>query len=268
MNSKSINLGSNSFDIPWNYISLLSLTTILIVPWWVTDGFNTGKFITLVIFALFFVSKLGFREIKLKLKVIDKRVILLILIFPVNLIVVFAFNEANKLQQLYGEFGRRTGLLTHLAYFILFIYHVFRGEDSLRRIVIKTLASLGFISALYSILQPSGFFQISDLQSKNLSPYSFFGNSNFHSGFLGLASITVLPQILRKNRWKKFLSALLLYAFLLYAISYSGSEQGFIISFSGVIVYLNGILLNKYKNTCCIFCEFFFGFYLYTRPNW
>ena len=111
MNSKSINLGSNSFDIPWNYISLLSLTTILIVPWWVTDGFNTGKFITLVIFALFFVSKLGFREIKLKLKVIDKRVILLILIFPVNLIVVFAFNEANKLQQLYGEFGRRTGLL-------------------------------------------------------------------------------------------------------------------------------------------------------------
>jgi len=262
MKSKSNNLGSNSFVIPWNYILLLSLTSILIVPWWVTDGFNTGKLIALVIFALFFVSKLGYREIKLKLKVIDKRVILLILIFPINLILVFAFSEANKLQQLYGEFGRRTGLLTYLAFFILFIYHLFRGEDSLRKIVIKTLTSLGFISALYSILQPSGFFQINDLQSKNLSPYSFFGNSNFHSGFLGLASITVLPQIMKKTHWKKFLSALLLYAFLLYAISYSDSEQGFIIGFSGVIIYLNGILLNKYKNYYSILIAFFVNFSL------
>jgi len=263
MNSKKNNkVFNNSFIFSWQYIFLLSLTTILIVPWWVTDGFNTGKFIMLVIFALIFVLRLRYKEIKFKLKFIDIKIIILTLLFPINLIVVFALSEADKLQQFYGEFGRRTGLLTYLAYFILFIYHLFRGEDSLRKIVIHTLTSLGLISALYSILQPSGFFEISDLQSKNLSPYSFFGNSNFHSGFLGLASITLLPKMLKKTRWKKFIPVLLLYVFLLFAISYSDSQQGFIIGFSGVIVYLNCILLNKYKNYYSILFAFFVNFSL------
>jgi hypothetical protein len=120
----------NLFD--YYYFIGLFLATTIIVPWWTTDGFNVGKFALLVIFSFNLFFNLKLKEFFLRIKQHNPKLMLLLLIFPINLIIVFILNESNKLQQFYGEFGRRTGLLTYLAFFMLFISILARNSLKFR----------------------------------------------------------------------------------------------------------------------------------------
>ena len=250
----------NLFD--YYYFIGLFLATTIIVPWWTTDGFNVGKFALLVIFSFNLFFNLKLKEFFLRIKQHNPKLMLLLLIFPINLIIVFILNESNKLQQFYGEFGRRTGLLTYLAFFMLFISILARNSLKFRKLNILTLGVIGVFSAIYSFLQPTGLFQISELNSRNLSPYSFFGNSNFHSAFLGLASLTSLTLIIRKKDPIRQISGIALLSFFLIAIAYSESQQGFIVSFSGFVTYVSIVFLKNHMEIKFILLIFIINVFL------
>ena len=161
------------------------------------------------------------------------------LLFPLNLILVVVINEANKFQQIFGDFGKRTGLLTYLACFVLFLYCARLGDKDSRKLLAITMVFLGVTSALYSLLQPFGIFKIDELSSKNMTPYSFFGNINFSSAFVGFATIFLIP-LYKKDTPKRIsrnLQVLLIFLLLIFSIYKTNSQQGLIISFSGYAIF-------------------------------
>jgi O-antigen ligase len=216
-----------------------------ISPWWTTDGFNVPKFIVLIIFACTLILQFNFVDLINKFN--SNKSLILTLLFPLNLILVVIINEANKIQQIFGDFGKRTGLLTYLACFVLFLYCAqLRDKDS-RKLLAITMVFLGVISALYSLLQPFGIFQIDELGSKNMTPYSFFGNTNFSSAFAGFTTIFLIP--LYKKSTPKSISRnfqlVLIFLLLIFSIYKTNSQQGLIISFSGYAIFFLIRILKK-----------------------
>ena len=217
----------------------IGISTIVfsISPWWTTDGFNVPKFIILIVFACTLILQFNFRDLVNKFNA--NKSLILTLIFPLNLILVVVINEVNKIQQIYGDFGKRTGLLTYLACFVLFLYCAQLGDRGSRNLLAITMVFLGVISAIYSLLQPFGIFKIDELGSKNMTPYSFFGNTNFSSAFAGFAAIFLIPlfkQGSSKRTFRNF-QLLLIFVLLIFSIYKTNSQQGLIISFSGYAIF-------------------------------
>ena len=208
-----------------------------ISPWWTTDGFNVPKFIFLIVFACTLILQFNFGDLVNKFN--SNKSLILTLLFPLNLILVVVINEANKFQQIFGDFGKRTGLLTYLACFVLFLYCAQLGDNDSRKLLAITMVFLGVISALYSLLQPFGIFKIDELGSKNMTPYSFFGNTNFSSAFAGFATIFLIP-LYKKDTPKRIswnFQVPLIFLLLIFSIYKTNSQQGLIISFSGYAIF-------------------------------
>lgn len=208
-----------------------------ISPWWTTDGFNVPKFIILMVFACTLILQFNFRDLVHKFNA--NKSLFLTLIFPLNLILVVVIHEVNKIQQIYGDFGKRTGLLTYLACFVLFLYCAQLGNRDSRNLLAITMVFLGVISAIYSLLQPFGIFKIDELGSKNMAPHSFFGNTNFSSAFAGFAAIFLIPLYKQGSSKKTFrnFQLLLIFVLLIFSIYKTNSQQGLIISFSGYAIF-------------------------------
>jgi O-antigen ligase len=235
------------------FIFGISLTTIAITPWWTSDGFNTPKLFFLVFTALAVIPTLFQNQILFK-NLLQNRTLVLILLFPLNLIIVFILNNANKVQQFYGELGRKTGFLTYFCCYLIFFFVLVRNNQKFSHAVLKTFLYLGTISATYGLLQPYGIFKINGLSSKNMAPFSFFGNVDFNSGFLGLVSIVLLAKFIydsNTNLLKSITFTLLIYVYV--AIYLTKAQQGFLISFSGAIalfmVYIYYHFRSKFKFT-------------------
>ena len=214
----------------------LSLVTIAISPWWTSDGFNIPKllFITLVAFAI--VPRVLNKNL-LSTRLMRKMDLILISLFPVNLLIVLIFNDTDWIQQFYGEFGRRTGFITYISCFLIFLYSISISSKYFISKVVKVFVYLGISSATYAILQMSGLVEISALSSRNKIPYSVFGNIDFNSGFLGLTSIVIFGYILFNFniKSKKFYVGLFSLIYIYGTIYLTQSQQGFVVGFTGVI---------------------------------
>ena len=211
-------------------------TTIAISPWWTSDGFNVPKLFFLVLTASIVIPSIFKNQILFR-NLVRNRTLVITLFFPLNLIIVFILNNANKVQQLYGELGRRTGLLTFFCCYLIFLFALLRNNQRFTHAVLKTFLYLGAISATYGLLQPYGIFKINGLSSKNMTPYSFFGNVDFNSGFLGLVSIVLLSKFIYDSNTILLKSAtitLLIYIYV--SIYFTNAQQGFVVGFSGAIV--------------------------------
>lgn len=233
----------------WIFFTGIFLVTSATSVWWTSDGFNIPKLFFLVLVAFTIIPnilKSGILTHDLK----NRKGLVLTFLFPVNLLVVFLFNDANKIQQFYGEFGRRTGLVTYISCFIIFIFTMYKSSKSFIYSTLKVFACLGILSATYGLIQPFGIIKIENLASKNMTPYSFFGNIDFNSGFLGLVSILFVSYLFFgvKRKSKSFYFALLLLVYIYTAIYMTHSQQGFVVSFAGVVVLVL-IYFYKFNNT-------------------
>jgi len=176
---------------------------------------------------------------------------------------ILILNDANKALQFYGEVGRRTGFLTYLSCYLIFIYTAISKIKSLTRSTLNLFLLLGLVSSLYSILQPLGFLRIYQLESENTKPYSFFGNINFSSGFLGLVSILVISRLLfhSPNFSSKVFNLLILFLFQ-FSIFQMNSQQGFILSFAGFIFLILIQIYKKGKNLRLFLVSSFIALFL------
>ena len=227
------------------FLNGIIFTTLLITPTLTVDGFNLGKFVVLFFLAAYVLPLIPKNVWTFENFFRKRSYSILIFAFPINLIVVFAFNDANKVQQLYGDFGRRTGFITYLSCFIVFLF-VYSYYKNLSLLVIKTLAGIGILSAIYTLLQPTGIFRIDSLQSKNMTPYGFFGNSNFNSAILGISSIALLYFLISNKKVKILLIGVL---FLIqFSIYRTNSQQGFVVFSAGLLIFLSILLIQKSKN--------------------
>ncbi len=126
----------------------LVAVTLLVTPLWSLDPINPIKMLAVSAFGF-----MGLGVLLANLKVLQlgpfKVPLILIFSFMVWQLVVFVISGGEKLQQLFGTTGRNTGLITYLAFSILFFVAmatsslVFLGRF-LMAVLVVGVASLGY----------------------------------------------------------------------------------------------------------------------------
>ena len=161
------------------------------------------------------------------------------------MLISMLLSDAPLSQQLFGTYGRNTGLLTYSAFVILFIGVSLASGSSIQNPFLISFGIAIGVNAIY------GIFQALDKDPFNWSnPYApvigTLGNPNFVSAFLGMGIALTLAYLFAKNVDIKYRILCVLYiAIALYDILKSDAQQGLIVSL--LSAGLVGYFLIKYK---------------------
>ena len=221
----------------------LIVATMVVTPLWSLDPINPIKMLAVSAFAFMGLGVLLANLSSLKLA---RYTLPLIVIagFVFWQLIVFVVSGGEKLQQLFGSTGRNTGLITYLAFSILFVVSMVTSNKMfLGRFLIAGLA-VGVASLAYGVIQAFG-----GDPFNWVNPYSpvfgFLGNPNFQSSLLGILGSIVFAQLLSGTVKIQTKGAYLVYLLLtLYVIKETDSQQGFIVLIIGSGIAL-GIYVNK-----------------------
>lgn len=222
-------------------------TTVFLMTGAVTDPVNATKLaaagglgIALLALALFFNSRP---------LVLENRLFLL-----TSLVFVFAgisavLNSSSPTSQnIYGSFGRNTGLIAYLVLLAMAVAALtFRDSLSFKRLVYG-LQIAGVINVLYC----GWVLAFGDFVSWN-NPYGnilgFFGNPNFISSFLGIFIATVVAQIAApKISWKLRLSGVAICALAFYEIVDSNSIQGIVVTAGALTIVGFFVIRSRFES--------------------
>ena len=151
-------------------------------------------------------------------------------------------------QQLFGTYGRNTGLLNYFALGTLFIAAaVATGKSAVKPFLFGTSAAL-LVNIVYGLIQAIGNDPI-----KWANPYApvigTFGNPNFVSAFMGMGVAFALSYLVAKGSDIKIrvLSALY-FVIALFDIAKSDAQQGIIVSLLSVGLVGYFLLKAKFPN--------------------
>jgi O-antigen ligase len=222
----------------------LVAVTLLVTPLWALDPINPIKM--LAVSAVGFMG-LGVLLANQKALQLGRFNVPLILIsaFMVWQLVVLVVSGSEKLQQLFGTTGRNTGLITYLAFSILFVVALAASTSRLfNRFLLASLV-VGVASLGYGVVQALG-----GDPFNWVNPYSpvfgFLGNPNFQSSLLGILGSIVFTQLLSGSVKIQIKGAHLVYLLVtLYVIKETDSQQGFLVLLIGSAVSLGVFVYGK-----------------------
>ncbi len=218
--------------------------TLVVTPWLSLDPINLPKFLILGVCGF---AAIGNLSPYLK-KMINSEARLLaysILLFLLSLMVVFFFSGSGTWSQVYGAYGRNTGLLAYVGLALMLISVVFVSNLSFSKKLIWILIITGIANAVYGFIQWSG----NDPVNWN-NPYDpivgTLGNPNFVSAHLGIAGLASLALAVENSRSLVFRLILLLNVGLsLFVISQSSSSQGVLVFALGATLIFYFRFLNS-----------------------
>ena len=175
-------------------ISTPTLTTLAISPFSSYDPINLPKMFVLVTGASILAAPL---MVELRsLFTLNSLFLFMTFAFVATLLIAFFRNPTPFSQQLWGIWGRSTGLLTYIAFIIVLLSTIlfsFRSEEDILRRIFERLSY--FITG-YTLIQAGDLDPINWTQK---SMVATLGNINFMSSFLGLASISFFSRILMEK---------------------------------------------------------------------
>lgn len=198
--------------------------TLAIFPFTNFDPISLPKMAIIVVggvaavFILFSYSKELFE--------LHKSLILLSGLFAVALLLTFLFSDAPLKQQLWGMFGRNTGLLAYLSLlFILLASCV--GASMNFDFPMRLSLSVLFVSCVETIYCLIQIAKKDPIRWSEMQPFGTLGNVNFLSAFLGLSSVIILSMLVSKSL-QVFQRIMLLVILItqLFIILKTGSIQG------------------------------------------
>ena len=223
----------------WALISV----TLAITPLWSLDPINPIKM--LVVSALGFIG-LGILLANHKALLLGRFGVPLILIsgFMIWQLVVFMISGGERLQQLFGTNGRNTGLITYLAFSILFVVAMAASNAVfLNRFLFASLV-VGVASLVYGLIQAAGADPF-DWVNPYSPVFGFLGNPNFQSSLLGILGSVVFTQLLSSAVKLQLKGAYLAYLLVtLLVIKETDSQQGYLVLLIGSVVSL-GVFVNQ-----------------------
>jgi O-antigen ligase len=223
----------------WALVSV----TLLVTPLWSLDPINPIKMLALT--AIGFMS-LGVLLLNQKALKLGRYKLPLILIsgFIAWQLVVFLVSGGEKLQQLFGTTGRNTGLITYLAFSILFVVSMAASTSAfLSRFLVAALAA-GVASLAYGVVQALGADPF-DWVNPYSPVFGFLGNPNFQSSLLGILGSIVFTQLLSSAVKLQVKGAYLVYLLVtLFVIKETDSQQGFLVLIIGSSIAL-GVYVNQ-----------------------
>jgi O-antigen ligase len=139
-------------------------------------------------------------------------------------------------QNIYGSFGRNTGLITYLVLLAISISALTLREGSSFKRIIYGLQAAGVINVIYC----SWAIAFGDFLSWS-NPYGnilgLFGNPNFISAFLGIFITTILAMVAAPNTsWKNRIVGILIALVTFYAVVDSKAIQGIVVTAGGMAI--------------------------------
>jgi O-antigen ligase len=221
--------------------------TVFVITGAVTDPVNATKHFLLggVAFAVFAIAIISRRRILWQ----DHKVYLAFSASLFLFSVSATLNSAAPLvQNLYGVYGRNTGLIAYLSFLLLAL-----ATLTLRRKVSfeKVLVGL-FIAGIVNVFYCLWAWQVGDFIGWN-NPYNTilgtFGNPNFIGAFLGIFLTTLVAYSLGDNRSVKFRIAagiILVVGFL--EIQYSNAVQGIVVTAAGLSLIGFYVIRDRFKS--------------------
>lgn len=226
----------------WGLVS----TTLLVTPLWALDPINPIKML-----AVTAVGFMGLGALLANRKVLNlgryKLPLFLIAIFIVWQMFVFVLSGGEKYQQLFGTSGRNTGLITYLAFSILFVVAIAASSVAfLNRFLLASLVA-SVATLAYGVIQALGGDPF-DWVNPYSPVFGFLGNPNFQSSLLGVLGAIVFTQFLSSPAKKQIKGFYLIYLLAtLYVIRETDSQQGFLVLLIGSSVSLGVLIIHKRK---------------------
>jgi O-antigen ligase len=225
----------------------LVAVTLLVTPLWSLDPINPIKM--LAVSAAGFIG-LGVLLVNQKVLALGRFKVPLILIagFMTWQLIVFLVSGGEKLQQLFGTTGRNTGLITYLAFSILFVVSMAASNAGfLNRFLLVSLV-VGVASLGYGIVQALGADPF-DWVNPYSPVFGFLGNPNFQSSLLGILGSIVFAQLLSGSVKLQVKGAYLVYLLVtVFVIRETDSQQGFLVLLIGSVIAL-GVYVNQRSKT-------------------
>ena len=210
-------------------------TCLFVVLSSVTDPVNATKFasagalgFSLFLLFLVFAGRTGFS--------LYKYYLLASLLFLLSSINAVVNSEAPLAQNIYGAYGRNTGLIAYLLLSMVAIGALLlRTEGNFTR-VIWGLQFAGLVNVIYCawVIAFGDFLSWSNPYGNILG---LFGNPNFISAFLGMFITTLIAFAASKRAgWKYRVGAIILGLVAFYEIVDSHSIQGVVVTAGGIAI--------------------------------
>jgi O-antigen ligase len=225
--------------------------TVIITPWLSLDPINIPKFLILGICSFVAIGNL-LPFLKMMFKSDAKLLIYSVLFFLVYLIIVVLMSGSGVWPQIYGEYGRNTGLLAYVGLSLMLISAVFVSNSMFLKRLIWVLIATGMVNVVYGLIQWSG----NDVFRWN-NPYDpivgTLGNPNFVSAHLGISALVSLALAFESLR--SLVSRLILLVNVtlsLFVIYQSSSSQGLLIFLLGSSLILYFRFLRSFHLTICL----------------
>lgn len=222
--------------------------TVFLMTGSVTDPVNATKLavagglgIGLLALALFFNFKFLMSE--------NMVFILLGLGFVLAAINAIVNSSSPSSQNIYGSYGRNTGLITYLVLLGIAVAALsLRDMNSFKRII-HGLQIAGIINVFYC----AWVLVFGDFLSWN-NPYGnilgLFGNPNFISSFLGIFIATLLAMVMApETRWPLRITAIVTSLVAFYQIVDSHSIQGIVVTCGALAIVGFFFVRSKFENS-------------------
>ena len=231
-----------------NYLGFCTLitsvcVTLFVSPFNSVDPVNLPKLSLLIVLSFtlvgFVLSDFEFFKVKK-----NRLVTLLTGIFIAQLFLVMTFDNRDLAFKLYGTFGRNTGFVAYLALTLLFMASVTSASKILLKRYVVAIVVTGVLLGMYGFFQSKGidFYQFESGYSTDV--FGTFGNPNFQSAFMGIASATVTSLILFSKIRKLYRMGLFL-LILLFVFNISVSSQQGVLNYAAGIATATVIFLFK-----------------------
>lgn len=201
--------------------------SLLVTPFNSIDPVSLPKSCLLIVLS-FIAAGFVFSDVEFFRNRKNRAVIVTIGLFLAQLFLVLFMDSRDFAYKFYGTFGRNTGFVAYLSLVFLLMASMVSATRLLLRRYIIAILSFGAFLAVYGILQSRGidFYQFENVYGTNV--FGTFGNPNFHSAFMGIASAASLTVILFSRIRLSYKAGLLVLVIIsIYNISLS-SQQGYL----------------------------------------
>lgn len=207
----------------------LFIITVLVVAGPVADPVNTPKMAALgtLSFGLIPFLIVGFKQNLSRGHFANYG---LVLVFSILAVISMLGSNSPLSQNLYGVFGRNTGVLTYISFTLIYLAaSIFQSKQS-HKYILHSLLFAGIVNIVYGFIAE---FIGDPIPWTNIynALLGTFGNPNFSGAFYGLTSSVFLGYMLGYNKEFKFKILFgILMASSLYCVLLTKTKQGLLVS--------------------------------------
>jgi len=221
-------------------VLMLYGTTLLVLPYTVSDPINLPKMVVLVGIAGGIAGVLLFNA-KGLITNSHKPILISSALFIIYLLIVLAKSGVAFPENLYGIAGRNTGVATYTSFTLVALVCVLIASEIFIRKVFAAFLLIGIFLLVYGVFQYLGLEPFPYINIYESNVFGTFGNPNFQSSFMGMLTVLATAFTLKSSlRVPLRIASLVLVVGSLIGVHLTNSIQGFFnfaLGFSSIVFF-------------------------------